>query len=268
MAIGDKIMTEPLIIYKQEKGIGVIRLNRPPLNIFNKEMSALLDEILTKVETDATLRVVILCAEGRTFSAGSDMKEILDYIENGTYIDGKMTHELSNRNRIANLPIPTIAAVESSAYGGGFEMILSCDMILSSPSATYSMATTDIGSYPGAGGGARLIRLVGRSRAMEHMYFSRKMTAQEGLEWGMINAIASEGTAFDLAMQWAEEIASKPDISMRTVKELVNGLTIPDEKYTDDLHQRISGKVIEAGKLQEGIEQFFFEKEARKKIEN
>lgn len=257
---------EELILYEVQDGIAVVRLNNPPHNIFDRAMSSRMEEILTQIESDTDLRVVIFTSVGKTFNAGSDMREILDYIESGTYIDDKMVHELRNRDRIAAIAVPTIAAVDNQVYGGGFEMILSCDMIIAAPDVEFCMATADIGSFPGAGGGPRLVRLIGRSRALEHMYFSRKMTSAQALDWGLVNAIAEGGSALELALEWAGELAKKPGISMRSVKELVLGMTSPDDGYLFDLQQRISGKVIEAGKLEEGIRFFFAEREKRKKI--
>lgn len=254
-------MEEEKIIYTKQNNIGTIRLNNPPLNIFDKSMSNRMDNILTEIEKDKNLRTVILCSGGRSFSAGSNMAEILDYINDGTYVSGKMDHELKNRDRIANLPIPTIAAVDTSAYGGGFEMILSCDMIIAAPDVKFCMATADIGSFPGAGGGPRLARLIGRARAIEHMCFSRKMTAQQGFEWGMVNAIAEKGkTAYDTAIEWAEEMVKKPAISMHCIKELILGMTSQDDQYIFNLHQKISQEVIEAGELEKGIKRFFDER--------
>ncbi len=249
--------TTNLIEFEKNANIGIIRFNNPPLNIGNKIMAGQLSDALGAMENDPTVHVVIFCAVGRAFGAGSDMKELLEYLDTNTYVDIKMINELRVRDRIANLPMPTIAALDAPVYGGGLETILACDMRIAASNVILSMPEVDIGSFPGAGGGCRLVRLIGPSRAAEFLLFGEPMNAQKALEWGMINAIADQGTALELAMEWAKKIAAKPQIGTRTIKENIMGMILPDMPYLNDLQQKISRKVADAGNLKTEILAFF-----------
>ncbi len=137
-----------LIDYTFNSGVGVIKMNNPPLNLGNTRSMGQLDAILEKIENDPAVRAVVLCATGKVFAAGSDMKEIATHLKDGSYVDSKMVNELRIRNRIANLPVPTIAAMDGSAYGGGLDLALSCDMRIAAPHIVLSLPEVTLGSFP------------------------------------------------------------------------------------------------------------------------
>jgi enoyl-CoA hydratase/carnithine racemase len=249
--------TVDTIEYVKDGHVSVVRLNNPPLNISNAEGTRRLEEILSDIEQDPRVRCVVLCAVGKVFAAGSDMREMKTYLDQGTYVDGKMVTELRVRNRIAYLPVPTIAAMDGSAYGGGLDLALSCDMRVVAPHVVLSLPEVTLGSFPGSGSAYRLTRLIGAGRAIQLMLFAEQMTAKQAFDLGVVNAIAMEGTAFDLAMRWARDIAGKSAPATRAIKEAVSGIFRSDQERLDQLQLNISRKIADAGDLQEGMRAFF-----------
>lgn len=247
----------PGIAYTKEGCIGIIRFNNPPLNLGTNGGLELLEKILADIEADQQLRAVILCAAGKVFSAGSDMKEIGVHLDKGTYVTHKMEAEIRLRTRLSMLPVPTIAALDGSAYGGGFDWALSCDMRVAAPHIVLSLPEVNIGSFPGSGSAYRLTRLIGAGKAMQFMLFAKQITAQQALELSIVNEIAADGTAYELAYEWANEIASKSGTAVRAIKEAVSGIFLPSQQGLDELQMHISHKVSESADFREGMEAFF-----------
>jgi enoyl-CoA hydratase/carnithine racemase len=244
------------ISFSQQGAIGIIHFNNPPLNLGTNRGLAQLQTIITDIERSDTLRVVILSASGTVFSAGSDMKEIGVHLQHGTYASEKMLAEISLRTRLSLLPVPTIAALDGSAYGGGFDWALSCDMRVAAPHIVLSLPEIDIGSFPGSGSAYRLARLIGTARAMQFILFADKLGARQALEWGVVNQIAEHGSALELAMQWAQTIANKSATGIRAVKAALCGITLPAQADLDRLQMELSAHIAESEDFKEGMQAF------------
>jgi enoyl-CoA hydratase/carnithine racemase len=243
--------------YAKDGPVGVIRLNNPPLNLGTSAGLHRLNEVLAAIERDETVRVVVLCAVGKVFAAGSDMKEMSVHLAQGTYVDVKMAAEVRIRDRLAYLPMPTIAAMDGSAYGGGFDLALSCDMRIVAPHVVLSLPEVTLGSFPGSGSAYRLTRLIGAGRAIQQMLFAEEMPAQRALELGVVNAIAENGSAFDLAMQWARSLAARSPVATRAIKQAVIGIFRPEQPWLDQLQLDLARGIAESGHLDQGIRAFF-----------
>ena len=246
--------------YQKENHIGVITLNNPPLNLGCTQVTRAFYDILDDVEKDEELRVCVLAAKGRVYSAGSDMKEMVEHLQSGTYVDLKMTNEIRLRNRIANLPVPTIAAMDGPAYGGGFDMALSCDMRVVAPHVIVSLPEIALGSFPGSGSSYRITRLIGRGRAIEYMLFGKEINAGEGKELGIFNAVAEQETALEFAIKWAKDLAKKSPAALRAVKGSLVEMYAPHQAWLDSVQMKWSRKVAESGHLQMGCTAFFAKK--------
>lgn len=245
------------IVYTREGRIGIVRFNRPPLNISTAAGTQRLEDILTQIENDTELRCVVFCANGKVFAAGSDMNEMQVYLDEGSYVDGKMVTELRVRNRIAYLPMPTIAALDGSAYGGGFDLALACDMRIAAPHIVVSLPEVTLGSFPGSGSAYRITRLMGASRAIQHMLFATPFSAAQALELNLVNAIAQDQSAYELAMQWAQEIAGKSATATRAIKAAVAGIFQADQERLDHLQLDISRVIATSPDFLEGMNAFF-----------
>lgn len=212
---------ENVILEEVEAGIHRLTINRPrALNALNQ---ATLEEIGAAVEavgamTDA--RVLLVTGAGdKAFVAGADISQMRDM----TALEGKAFSELglATCRRFETLPIPAIAVVNGYALGGGCELAMSCDWIIASDRAVFGQPEVKLGVTPGFGGTQRLLRLVGRARAMELVTTGRQVKADEAMRIGLVNEVVAGDQLLDAAMGHAREIAAQGPVAVRLAKEAV-----------------------------------------------
>ncbi len=125
---------------------------------------------------------------------------------------------------IDRLPVPTVAALDGVAFGGGLELALACDFRVAASHVTLGLTETSLGIIPGAGGTQRVTRIVGEARAKELIIFARRITASEALSIGLVNRVAEEGTrALDLALEWVEPLERAAPIAIAAALEAIDG---------------------------------------------
>jgi len=246
--------------------IGIIRFNKPPLNI-GVEHSQECGEAIKWAETEADLNVIVFCANGKIFGAGADMAATYEYLKRGDFVSGKMDYVIKLNDRIANLPMVTIAALDGAAYGGALELALACDLRILAEPVSVSLTEVNFGTFPGAGGVHRIVSLMGYSVAAEHLFFARHMTAQEALQYHVANAIAVDVTAFDMAMQWAKELEEKPTTGIRAIKAALASISGQNIKYQHQVQQRIMQTVVDSGALEQGAIEFLSKKKSKNNTE-
>jgi enoyl-CoA hydratase/carnithine racemase len=243
------------LVHLEPGTVTTIRLDNPPLNLVSKELTAALDEALARVEADPGVRVVILAGAGeRAFCAGSDVKEFASL--HGRVGEGKLVAENAVYDRLARLPLPTIAAIEGDALGGGLELALCCDFRVSSRRARLGMPEVRLGVLPGSGGTRRLPPLIGLGRAKEMIMLGEIVDATVALELGLVNRIADVGEAEQLAGELAETLALRAPIAVRTAKSVLDGLAgmTPDEAVAAEL--AASERVFASEDMLEGVAAF------------
>jgi enoyl-CoA hydratase/carnithine racemase len=201
-----------------------LELDHPPLNIVDGELLAGLDEALGRLEAAAPgeVRAVVLSGRGeRAFSVGSDVKAFEQHRAAG----GRARWELEARiaQRLAGLPMPTIAAIEGNALGGGLELALCCDLRVASERARLGLPEVRLAVTPSTGGTQRLPRIVGIARAKELLLTGRVIDAAEAHRIGLINEVVATGEAVRRATAIGEEIAASGPLAVRAVKVLVDG---------------------------------------------
>jgi enoyl-CoA hydratase/carnithine racemase len=205
-----------------EGRVATIALNRPEkYNAIGSRMVDELGEILDEVEAGGEIRAVILTGAGeRAFCSGVDLKE-----RSAMTADEKWAH---NRGlnafvwRLAKLQIPTIAAINGLALGGGFEMTLACDFRLAADNAEFALPEVGLGIIPGAGGTQRLPRLIGPSRAKELILTARRIKASEALAMGVVNKVVGGDALLDEAKSLAEEAAKNSPLALAYAKAAVD----------------------------------------------
>jgi len=206
------------IIVTKEGSIGIVQLNRPSaLNALNFELMAELVKALEELDNDQAVRVIILTGNERAFAAGADLKEMS---QSGP-VDLILGRRFELWDRIRKIAKPMIAAVSGYCLGGGNELAMSCDMIIASENATFGQPEVNVGIMPGAGGTQRLIRAVGKYKAMEMILTGKPITSQEAYRVGLVNRVVPTESLLDEAKKMANEIASKPPISIRAAKEAI-----------------------------------------------
>ena len=169
---------DPIVV---ESGpITTIRLENPPLNLVTVELTRSLDRALAGIERDPDVRCVVLTGTGdRAFCAGSDVKEFESL--QGRVGEGKLLLEKAVYRRIARLPVPTIAAIQADALGGGLELALCCDLRVADERAKLGLPEVRLGVMPGSGGTQRLPRIVGIAKAKELILMGEIISASDAL---------------------------------------------------------------------------------------
>jgi enoyl-CoA hydratase/carnithine racemase len=231
-------MAEKVLRVEQRPPVCVLTLNRPrSRNALNFELLEALEQALAALRFAEDLRVLIITGAGtKAFCAGADLKERL------TMSEADVRRFLFGIRRlftnIEELPLPTLAAINGIALGGGMELALACDLRVAAVNATMGLTETRFAIIPGAGGTQRLPRLVGIGMAKELIYTGRQLSAEEAVTVGLVNRLAEENNVMDVCQELAEEMCYSGPIALAQAKFAINrGLDA-------DIH---TGLAIEAG---------------------
>merc|ERR1719162_1260678 len=174
---------------------------------------------LKACEDDGNIGCVVLTGAGRAFAAGADIKEMADK----SYVQMTLVDKFAKWECVANCKLPVIAAVNGFAFGGGCEVAMMCDIIYASEKAVFGQPEIKLGIIPGAGGTQRLIRSIGKSKAMAMILTGRNMTAEEAERAGLVAQVFKADELMPAALAMAEEIASMGRLATTLAKDAVNG---------------------------------------------
>lgn len=209
------------IRYEKKDNIGIITINRPEaLNALNSTVISELEQVITEVEKDESLGCMILTGEGRSFVAGADIGEQYP-------MDVAAGRKWGQRGsaifrRIEKLEIPTIAAVNGFALGGGCEIAMSCDIILASEKAKFGQPEVGLGITPGFSGTQRLPRRVGVAKAKELIFSGKMIKADEAKEIGLVNAVYAPEELMDGAIEMAKSFTVNAPIAVKYAKACID----------------------------------------------
>jgi enoyl-CoA hydratase len=238
--------------------VGRLTLVNPPLNLVTRALLDELNEAFATLEAAAPgdVRALVVTGAGeRAFSAGSHVGEFEAQRGPG----GRERLELEERTstRLAALPMPTIAAIEGNALGGGLELALACDLRIASARAKLGLPEVRLAVIPGAGGTQRLPRTVGLARAKELILTGRVLDADEAAAIGLVHEVVPAGVAVARATEVGDEIAARGPIAVREAKRLLNAaLDMPlEEGLQAELEASL--RVFATDDLLEGARSFF-----------
>lgn len=228
------------ILLRKENNIAYITINREDsLNCFNYDTLHQLQQVVDAISIDPEVKVIIITGAGdRSFSAGADLKERKTLKESDVRRNVKAIRDVFNS--IANLPQPTIAAVNGYAFGGGFELMIACDFSIAAEGVKMGLTETSWAIIPGAGGTQRLPRLVGEMRAKELIFTARKFTAEEGIQLGVVLKVVQIENLLNSCEQLANEIMKNGPVAITQAKyaitqgmntDLQTGLAIESKAY-------------------------------------
>ena len=199
--------------------VALVSLNRPKeLNALNLQLMTELKEALQALDQDDAVRVIILTGNAKAFAAGADIKQMAGR----TAIDMLIVDQFSTWDQIRKTKKPLIAAVSGFALGGGCELAMTCDMIVASETARFGQPEIKIGVMPGAGGTQRLTRAIGKARAMEMVLTGKFITAEEAMQYGLVNKVVPVEMYLEETLRLATEIAAMSPVAARLAKESVN----------------------------------------------
>jgi enoyl-CoA hydratase len=228
------------MILDVKNGIAYVTINRPEvLNCFNYETLVELGDIVEGLYSNHEARVIIFTGSGdKAFSAGADLKERHSLSESEVRRNVSKIRDVFQS--IANLPQPTIAAINGFAFGGGFEMVLACDFRISVEQATMGLTEVSWGIIPGAGGTQRLTRLIGEMKAKELIFTARKISAYEAYHSGILTKVVSQNSLIASCEKLASDILQNAPIAVRQAKlaiqlgaevDIITGLEIEAKAY-------------------------------------
>jgi enoyl-CoA hydratase/carnithine racemase len=211
------------ILYEELDGVGVLRVNRPEArNALNWEAQERFADVIANAASNSRLRALIVSGTGPAFIAGGDLRELEDEmsVEAGERLNRVMSDALA---RMARLPVPVIAAINGDAAGGGCEIITACDLRLAAAGAQLRFVQVRMGLTTGWGGTARLVRLIGASRAMALLLTGESISATEAARIGLVHRIVPAGEpVLEAARAWAGRLAALPRDALAATKALVH----------------------------------------------
>ncbi|CAN5558496.1 short-chain-enoyl-CoA hydratase [soil metagenome] len=204
-----------------DDGIVLLTINRQEkLNALNPQVTEEIGQALLDVEQDEPRVIIVTGAGERAFVAGADISEMssMEPLEAKRFTEiGHAAMALLDKS-----PIPTIAAVNGFALGGGCELALACDIRIAAENALFGFPEVGLGILPGMGGTQRLPRLVGPALAKELIFSARRIDAAEAKEIGLVNRVVPEGEALNAARELAAEIAANGPVAVRHAKTAAN----------------------------------------------
>ena len=208
------------LIVETHDRVGVVTLNRPKmLNALSTALMIELGRALAGFERDDAIGAMIITGDEKSFAAGADISEMKDKTYMDVYKENFITEYWEEVTRCRK---PVIAAVGGYALGGGCELAMMCDFIIAADSAQFGQPEINLGIIPGAGGTQRLIRAVGKSKAMELCLSGRMMSAEEAERAGLVARVVPADALLEETMKTAQAIAAKSLPALMICKESIN----------------------------------------------
>jgi len=242
--------------------VTVVTLNRPPMNSVNLGIREELDQLVTEVQTSKATRVVVITGSGeKAFCAGMDISDVanIDKGPNGIDVCNKIERSLK----------PFIAVINGHALGGGCELSMACHFrfMTDNPKAMIGCPELNLGLTPGWGGIQRMPRLIGKAKALDFIFFSKKITGPEALAIGLVDKVFPAVDLMKEAMSYATALSKRAPISVSAVLE---GMTVGLEKDITaglEIDKKWIEKIKKSTDAVEGMTAFFEKREANFKGE-
>lgn len=249
----------------------VITLNRPDKrNAFDQDMWAGLESAVGQIIKKMPRAIVVTGAGDRAFSAGFDVNpanpqvaSLMEAVRNHTRgpVEKLIEYIRHTVDRLVDLPVPVIAAINGLAYGGGAELAVRCDMRLMDPGAVICFSETRLGLMPDWGGGVALARLAGRSIAADLILTARKVGAEEAFRLGLVNRVSRPGKVVEDAFEVAEAISKNGPRAVQAALKVIRGSA--DQPLLEALkgETSIASDLIASGECVHGISAFLSKKD-------
>ncbi len=230
-------MSDACVSFECKNWISTVKIDNPPDNYLDKDVLSMLNKTVSEIlSSRADLRVVLLTAKGKNFSAGIDYARFVKMTREEAGHVAEVGYNLLKH--IENLPIPVIAAVKGETTGAGLGLALAADIRIASSDAIFSFPEARFGVPPIFGSSQRLYKTVGIGRAKELLFTGRTVAAEEALRIGLVNMVVPVDALDEEANRLAVKIGGNSLSSLRSIKMLVNfGLT---EGYEVGLQQEVT----------------------------
>ena len=228
--------------------VAVVTMAKPPHNLLN---GPFIESLMGAFEGAAEVggRAILLRSEMKHFSAGADV----DGFGGG---DQRSTPAVETLARLTGVPLPTIAAVHGLALGGGFEIALACDFIMTSASARLGLVETSLGLMPLLGGVQRVVERAGTARGKEIAMFGRRHDPELLERWGIVNVVVADDELESASISWAQQLAAGPTIAYGAIKRLAAITANQGVRAADEAQDDTAQSVWQSEDLQTGLEAF------------
>lgn len=246
-------MTE-FVRLEVDDGVGVIRLDRPPMNAISRQVQDELLTICAQAGARADVRAVVVWGGEKVLAAGADVKEMAAM----THADmAAVTRRLSaGFGAVSTIPKPTVAAITGYALGGGLELALGADRRIAGDNARLGQPEILLGIIPGGGGTQRLARLIGPSRAKDLILTGRMVGAGEALAIGLVDEVVPTDEVFPRAMAYARRFAHGPAAAYAAAKKAIDGGLDTDLRTGLDLESELFAALFATDDQRIGMESF------------
>ena len=244
------------VLLEKKGHIAVATINRPKaLNALNSQVLEDIDQLVEQVKADDEIRALVITGSGeKAFVAGADIGEMSTLTKAEGEAFGKKGNDVFRK--LETLPVPTIAAVNGFARGGGCELSMSCDIRLCADTAVFGQPEAGLGITPGFGGTQRLARLVGLGMAKQLIYTAKNIKADEALRIGLVNAVYPLAELMPAAEKLAETIAKNAPIAVRACKKAINDGMQVDIDRAVTIEEGLFGSCFETADQKEGMGAF------------
>ncbi|MCX6646551.1 MAG: enoyl-CoA hydratase/isomerase family protein, partial [bacterium] len=237
----------------------IIRIDRQgnTYNTFVPSMISEFDEVLKIIEHDAEIRVVIVTGNDRVFSTGVDVLDPSIY--NMDPMQARYFSRLGKKmfGRLEDIDIPTVAAINGAALGGGLELALTCDFRIASERAMFGLPESNLGIIPGWGGTQRLLRHLGYSRALELILSGEIIKAREAYETGLVQTLVPKGEdVVEASKKWSERFTSRSRVALAMCKKAVRMAADLPLKYGEEYEADLFGLAWASQHREIGIDSF------------
>lgn len=252
--------------YEQDEAVAIIKIHRPDaMNSFDEALRRDLLSAFERAAGDSSVRCVVLTGEGRSFSAGADLKA-------GLETEKSIQKILQTEYRpvfecIALMPQPVIAAINGPAAGIGMSYALACDLLIMADTAFLLAPFSTISLVPDGGMNWLLVQQLGYRRAFQLCVESERISAERCVELGLANKTAPAESLLDDAVAWAKALSERAPLSMAATKKAMRHAVSADWASTFDLEASAQGALKSSADFKEGVTAFFEKRKAHFKGE-
>ena len=251
-------MSYQTLLYEVADGVATITLNRPDsMNAMSPELAAELHDAALAIDASPEVRAVVLTGAGKVFCAGGDLGAFAAAGDGARTLIMKMTGDLHLAlSRLARNSAPVIAAVNGTAAGAGFSLLMAADLAIAAESAVMTMAYTNAGLSPDGSSTYYMPRKIGDRRTRELMLTNRVLSAAQALDWGVVNEVVSDDVVLASAQKLAGKLASGPTQAFGQVKALLDGSLDQSLESQMELEARAIAGLVTTADGQEGLHAF------------
>lgn len=249
-------MTNLLYVERSESIATVVFNKSDKKNSFSLAMFKQLGELLTELEKDSKVKLLILKGVDETaFSSGADITEFLENRFSAQKAKDYNDATLESIEKLYRFPKPTIALIKTLAIGGGLELANSCDFRFASSGSKLGITAANIGIIYNLVSTKRLVNLIGPTKAKELLYTAKLITAEEGKEIGLVDYIYPLGEIEEKCLEFARQIIRKSSVANNGIKQVIQAIIDGDNEETEEIEKLIL-ESFSSDDYKEGIEAF------------